>query len=79
MSLSVSRPSEYIVRTQPTKDCMSTLEAGVHSLAILENREGRLSFQIKDLGLVRYMIDVTNLRVSTFKGRSQVEKRGNCA
>jgi len=38
VSLSVSRPSEYIVRTQPTKDCMSTLEAGVHSLAILENR-----------------------------------------
>ena len=55
VSLSVSTPSQYIVRTQPNSACMSTLEvsslhirsetsrhfnlqAGVHSLAILERR-----------------------------------------
>ena len=38
ISLSLSTPSEYIVRTQPTSGCLSTLEVGVHSIALLENR-----------------------------------------
>ena len=38
VSLSLSAPSEYVVRTQPTAGCLSTLEAGVHSVALLENR-----------------------------------------
>ena len=38
VSLSVCSPSQYVVRTQPNSSCLSTLEAGAHSLAILENR-----------------------------------------
>lgn len=39
VSISLPTPSEYIVRTQPSAGCMSTLEVGVHSIAILEDRQ----------------------------------------
>jgi len=39
VSISLSTPSEYVVRTQPFAGCMSTLEVGVHSIAIIENRQ----------------------------------------
>jgi len=38
VSINLSTPSEYVVRTQPSAGCMSTLEVGVHSVAILEAR-----------------------------------------
>ena len=38
VSLSVAGPSLYVVRTQPNSACLSTLEAAVHSLALLEDR-----------------------------------------
>lgn len=39
VSITLSTPSEYVVRTQPAAGCMSTLEVGVHSIAILEGRQ----------------------------------------
>lgn len=36
--LSLDIPSEYVVRTQPMRGCISTLEAGAHSLAMMEGR-----------------------------------------
>ena len=39
VSISLPTPSEYVVRTQPSAGCMSTLEVGVHSIAILEDRQ----------------------------------------
>jgi len=38
VSINLSTPSEYVVRTQPSAGCMSTLEVGVHSIALLESR-----------------------------------------
>ena len=33
----VERKSEYVVRTQPTEQCLSTVEIVAHTVAILEN------------------------------------------
>lgn len=35
--LELDKKSEYVVRTQPCKKCLSTIETVAHSLAILEN------------------------------------------
>ena len=35
--LDINKQSEYVVRTQPSEKCLSTIETIAHSLAILEN------------------------------------------
>lgn len=37
IQLDIDKKSEYVVRTQPSEKCLSTIETIAHSLAILEN------------------------------------------
>lgn len=44
--------SEYVIRTQPTEGCLSTLETGAFALSILE---GDLELKNKMLGPLHYL------------------------
>ena len=57
MKLLINSPSEYVIRTQPTDGCLSTLETAVHALSILE-RDSKYQILLEPLhALCSFQLD----------------------
>lgn len=52
VQLRTSLSSQYVIRTQPTNACLSTLECAAITLAIVEKNDG-----IKEVGSVIYFVN----------------------
>ena len=77
MSLPESGPSLYVVRTQPSEHCVSTVESAALAIAIMENKDDIVSqlvnplkalctFQLKH-GAVEHHDKVTLLELGQFR------------